>query len=208
MVRTHLQWLRVRELLREGRIGDLRAVGMHFSYTNVDPANVRNNPALGGGALYDIGCYPITLSRFLFGEEPTRVAAQIERDPAFRTDRLTSALLAFPSGQAAFTCSTQLVPYQRLHAFGTKGRIEVQVPVNAIPGQPARVFVDDGKDLRGGGTLTLELPPCDQYTLQAELFAEAVKGGRVAVPLEDSILNMRVIEAVFRAAESGRWEAP
>jgi predicted dehydrogenase len=182
---------------------------MHFSYTNLDPENVRNKADIGGGALMDIGCYPITLSRFLFGEEPARVAAQLERDPVFQTDRLTSALLAFPSGQATFVCSTQLVPHQRLQALGTKGRIEVQVPVNAIPDQPARIFVDDGRDVLGGGVETITIEPCDQYRIQAELFARAVlDGGPVATPLEDSILNMKVIEAAFRSAESGRAEAP
>jgi predicted dehydrogenase len=209
MVRTHPQWLRVRDLVGSGRIGALRAVSMHFSYTNLDPGNVRNNAAIGGGALMDIGCYPITLSRFLFGEEPARVAAQLERDPAFQTDRLTSALLAFPSGQASFVCSTQLVSHQRLQALGSKGRIEVQVPVNAIPDQPARLFVDDGKDVLGGGIETITIGPCDQYQIQAELFARAVRGlGPVATPLEDSVLNMKVIDAVARAAASGRWETP
>jgi predicted dehydrogenase len=209
MVRTHPQWQRARELVRGGRIGALRAVSMHFSYTNLDPENVRNKADIGGGALMDIGCYPITLSRFLFGEEPARVAAQLERDPVFQTDRLTSALLAFPSGQATFVCSTQLVPHQRLQALGTKGRIEVQVPVNAIPDQPARIFVDDGRDVLGGGVETITIEPCDQYRIQAELFARAVlDGGPVATPLEDSILNMKVIEAAFRSAESGRAEAP
>jgi predicted dehydrogenase len=209
MVRTHPQWQRARELVRGGRIGALRAVSMHFSYTNLDPENVRNKADIGGGALMDIGCYPITLSRFLFGEEPARVAAQLERDPMFQTDRLTSALLAFPSGQATFVCSTQLVPHQRLQALGTKGRIEVQVPVNAIPDQPARIFVDDGRDVLGGGVETITIEPCDQYRIQAELFARAVlDGGPVATPLEDSILNMKVIEAAFRSAESGRAEAP
>src|SRR5712672_2061005 len=119
MVRTHPQWLRTRELIASGRIGSLRSIQGFFSYTNVNPANIRNIPEYGGGGLMDIGCYPINISRFLFGEEPVRVMGLIERDPEMKTDRLTSAILHFPSGQSIFTCSTQLVPYQRVNVFGT-----------------------------------------------------------------------------------------
>src|SRR5919106_378254 len=133
MVRCHSQWLRARELVRSGRIGELRVVQGSFSYMNLDPANVRNQAGIGGGGLYDIGVYPVVTARLLFEAEPTRVAAQIERDPNFKTDRLTSALLAFPTGQALFVCSTQLVPYQRMQIFGTKGRIEIEIPFNAPP---------------------------------------------------------------------------
>jgi predicted dehydrogenase len=209
MVRTHPQWLAVRERVRSGRLGELRAVMSVFSYFNEDPANVRNVPAYGGGALMDIGCYPVTLSRFLFGAEPRRVAGVVERDPRFGTDRLTSALLEFPSGQAAFTCSTQLVPYQRVQVLGTRGRVEVEIPFNAPPDRACRIFVDDGRDVAGAGVETLTFEACDQYVLQGDIFARAVRGeGEQALPLEDAVDNMRVIEAIFRAAESGRWESP
>jgi predicted dehydrogenase len=133
MVRTHPQWLRAREIVRSGEIGDLRAVAGAFSYYNRDPKNVRNVPEWGGGALMDIGCYPIVTSRFLFGEEPRRVCGLLERDPDFGIDRLTSAILEFPSGQSIFTCSTQLVPYQRMQICGTRGRMEIEIPFNAPP---------------------------------------------------------------------------
>jgi len=209
MVRTHPQWLAARELARSGRVGDLRAVLGVFSYFNEDPGNVRNVPGYGGGALMDIGCYPVTVSRFLFGEEPRRVVGALERDPRFGTDRLTSALLEFPSGQCAFTCSTQLVPYQRVQILGTRGRVEVEIPFNAPPDRPCRIFVDDGRDVFGGGLETLTFEACDQYRIQADLFSRAVRGeGEQAVPLEDAVDNMRVIDAIFRSAESGRWESP
>ena len=147
MVRHHPQWRRARELVRGGRIGELRVVQGSFSYLNLDPKNVRNQAGIGGGGLYDIGCYPIVAARFLFGAEPTRVVGQIERDPSFETDRLASALLEFPGGQALFVCSTQLVPYQRMQIFGTKGRIEIEIPFNAPPDRPCRIFVDDGSAL-------------------------------------------------------------
>ena len=209
MVRTHPQWLRVRELATSGRIGQLRAATGFFSYFNNDPKNIRNIPAYGGGAVMDIGCYPINTSRFVFGEEPTRVLGLVERDPQMKIDRLTSAMLDFPSGQSTFTCSMQLVPYQRGQFFGTKGRIEIEIPFNAPADRPCRIFIDDGRDVFGGGITSEEFPVCDQYTIQGDAFSRAVlEGTEVPVPLEDAIRNMAVIEAIFRSAESGKWEKP
>jgi predicted dehydrogenase len=207
MVRYHPQWLRARELVRQGRIGDLRAIQGSFSYANLDAANVRNQADIGGGGLYDIGCYPIVTARFLFEAEPNRVAAQIERDPSFKTDRLTSALLDFPTGQAQFFCSTQLVPQQRMQVFGTKGRIEIEIPFNAPPDRPTRIFLDDGSQPGGGAAEAISFDAVDQYTLQGDHFAQAIRQGTpLAFPLEDAVANMKVIDAVFRAADSGRWE--
>ena len=209
MVRTHPQWLRARELVRSGAIGPLRAIVGMFSYFNDDPRNIRNQADIGGGALMDIGCYPIQISRFLFEEEPRRVAGLIERDPQMGVDRLTSALLEFPSGQSAFTCGTQLVPYQRIQIFGTRARIEVEIPFNAPPDQPSRIFIDDGADLFGGGRRVEEFAVVDQYTIQGDLFSRAIReNGEVPTPLEDSLRNMAAIEAVFRAAEIGEWVEP
>ncbi len=209
MVRTHPQWVRTRELIASGRIGTLRSIQGFFSYFNIDPKNIRNIPECGGGALMDIGCYPINTSRFLFGEEPVRVASLLEKDPVLHVDRLTSALLEFPSGQAMFTCSTQLVPYQRMQIFGTKGRIEIEIPFNAPNDRPTRIFIDDGRDLFGGGIAVETFPTCDQYTLQGDVFSRAVREGTpVPVPIADAIKNMAVIEAVFRSAESGAWVSP
>jgi predicted dehydrogenase len=206
MVRTHPQWLRAREIVRSGQIGDLRAMQCAFSYFNRDPANIRNVEEWGGGALMDIGCYPIQISRFVFGQEPLRVVGKVERDPEFATDRLSSAILDFPSGQCVFTCSTQLVPYQRVHFFGTRGRVEVEIPFNAPPDRPCRIFVDSGADVFGSAIKTEELPTCDQYTIQGDLFSLAVRqGGEVPTPLEDSIGNMQVIEALFRSAREDSW---
>ena len=209
MVRTHPQWTATLELIRAGRVGELRAVAGHFSYFNRDPANIRNRPEMGGGALMDIGCYPVTVSRFVFGEEPRRCLGLVERDPEMGTDRLTSAVLDFPSGQSVFTCSTQLVPYQRMQFYGTRGRIEVEIPFNAPADRPTRTFIDDGSDLFGSGVEVREFAPCDQYTVQGDLFSRAVReGGAQPIPLEDAVRNMAVIEAIFRSAESGSWEEP
>ena len=209
MARTHPQWLKTLELVRSGRIGELRAIGCFFSYNLTDPDNVRNVLEWGGGGLMDIGCYPITLSRMLFGAEPVRAAGLIERDPATKIDRLTSAILEYPSGQCIFSCGTQHVPYQRMHLFGTRGRIEVEIPFNAPPDRPTRLFVDDGSSLFGDSIVVEELPVSDQYTIQGDLFSRAIlEDGPVPVPLEDALKNMAVIEAVFRSAETGRWEQP
>ena len=157
----------------------------------------------------DIGCYPINTCRFLFGEEPLRVSALMEKDPKLQVDRLTSAMMEFPSGHATFTCSTQLVPSQRMQMLGTKGRIEIEVPFNAPNDRPCRIFIDDGRDLVGGGITVETFPTCNQYTIQGDVFSRAVREGTpVPVPLPDAIKNMAVIEAIFRSAESGAWEAP
>ena len=157
----------------------------------------------------DIGCYPITLSRMLYGEEPARVIGLMERDPEFHTDRLTSALLDYPSGQCAFTCSTQLVPYQRMQLLGTGGRIEVEIPFNAPPDRPTRIFVDDGSSLFGDAIRVEEFDTCNQYTIQGDLFSRAIlDDGPVPTPLEDALKNMAVIDAMVRSTKSGKWEAP
>ncbi len=209
MVNCHPQWLRLRELFGQGRIGEIRAVQGFFSYFNANPANIRNQVECGGGALMDIGCYLIHAARYAFKQEPARVVASIDRDPEMHTDRLTSAILEFPAGQAIFTCSTQMVPYQRMQFLGTKGRIELEIPFNAPPDRTTRLFVDDGGDLSGSSIATETFPVCDQYTLQGDAFSRAVLDNtEVPVSIEDAIGNMAAIEAVFRSANSGRWEAP
>jgi predicted dehydrogenase len=209
MIRCAPQWLRLRELLDQGRVGELRSVMGFFSYFNVDPNNIRNQLESGGGALLDIGCYLIHSSRFAFRQEPTRVVAKIERDPKMGTDRLSSAILDFPAGQSIFTCSTQMVPYQRIHFLGTRGRIEIEIPFNAPNDRPTRIFIGDGGDLTGSTIKTETFPVCDQYTLQGDAFSQAIlENADVPVSLENGIRNMSVIDAVFRSAESGQWEAP
>jgi len=206
MVRTHPQWQRTRDLVAGGRIGELRAATGFFSYTNVDPLNIRNRADVGGGAIWDIGCYPVTTSRMVFGAEPTRVTATIARDPQFGTDRLSSFILEYPQGHAIFTCSTQLAPYQRMQFIGTKGRIDVEIPFNAPPDRPTKIFIDDGGELFGSGVTSESFETGDQYTWQADAFARAVHcEGPVPVPLEDSLKQVEVLTAIFEAAENGHW---
>jgi predicted dehydrogenase len=209
MIHSFYQWLRLRELLKDGRVGELRSVTAFFSYFNTDPANIRNRVETGGGAVYDIGCYCIHSSRYAFGQEPVRVVATVDRDPQLGTDRLSSAILEFPTGHAIFTCSTQLIPYQRVHFLGTRGRIEIEIPFNAPIDRPTRLFVDSTGDLKGSGITSEIFPTADQYTMQGDAFAIAVRDDtEVPVTLEDSIGNMAVIDAIFRSAASGRWESP
>jgi predicted dehydrogenase len=207
MVATAPQWVRLREIVQSGEIGDLRAVSGFFSYTNTDPANIRNIPEYGGGGIMDIGCYPIFTSRFVSGQEPRRVVATVERDPNMGTDRLASAILDYPFGQAVFMCSTQISPHQFMKFVGTKGRVELEIPFNTLNDRTMRVIVDDGRDLIGGGRRMEEFGPVDQYTIQGDAFSKAVLGqADVPVSLATAIGNMRVIDAIFKSAESGKWE--
>jgi predicted dehydrogenase len=210
MVRTHPQWIAARGMVRSGRIGTLRALAGHFSYFNDDPANVRNNPDYGGGGLLDIGCYLVHVARMMFDREPERVFGAIQTDPRFGTDTLASMLLDFGGGHAVGTCSTQLAPYQRVHILGTRARIEIEIPFNAPPDRPCRLRVDDGSNLFGQAAEQLEMDVCDQYTIQGDLFSRAIlENTETPYPLEDSVQNMRVIDAVFAAAggkmANGKW---
>ena len=210
MVQNHPQWLRIMELVRGGRIGQLRSAVGTFSYFKLDGDNIRNIREYGGGGLFDIGCYPIKTSRMVFGEEPVSVSAAVTRDPQFgNIDMLTSAILEYPSGHCVFTCSTQIMQQQSMRFFGTTGRIEAEIPYNPTPGGTSRVRIDDGRDLNGGGLTIEELPASDQYTIQGDLFSRAIReGGEVPVPLEDAVRTMAVIDAVFLAAETGRRQSP
>ena len=205
MYRFHPQWLAACEIVQSGAIGEVRTIQTFFSYFNDDPANVRHNPDWGGGALLDIGCYPISQARFVFDAEPERVNGIIERDPAFGTDRMTSGMLDFGGGRTAtFTVATQLDGFQRTQIVGTAGRIEVDIPVNSPKDRPVAVTVHtaDGVDRRQFG-------PVDQYAEQASAFGRAVRSGASApTPLTDAVANMRVIDAVSASAASGDWVTP
>lgn len=209
MVRFHPQWLRARELVQSGAIGGVRAIQTAFTYFNVNPNNVRNLADIGGGGLYDIGCYAVATARFIFGSEPERVIATFDRDPEFGTDRLTSGIAVFPNNrQFNFFCSTQLARYQRVQICGTQGRIELPIPFNAPKNASNRLLIDDCSDLVGGGMRVEEFPACDQYALQVQAFAQAIlQQAPWPYPIEDAVNNMRVIDALFRSGETGQWEA-
>ena len=209
MVKTHPQWLRVRELAHGGSIGELKSITTIFSYFNRDPQNVRHKPEWGGGGLLDIGSYPITLSRWLFREEPRRVAGTLELDPNFHTDRLASGILEFRNGQSVFACGTQTNYYQRMEILGTTGRLAVEIPFNAPNDRPTHITVADGMAIYGGKVVVEEIPTCDQYTIQGDAFSGAILDDtEVPVPLEDALGNMKVIDAIFRSSQSGKWEQP
>jgi predicted dehydrogenase len=208
MVRHHPQWHHAQEVIRSGSIGGLRAIQVFFSYFNVDPANIRNRADIGGGGLLDIGCYAVVAGRYFFDAEPTRVVALVDRDPAFGVDRTTSALMDFGGGrQLIFTVSTQAVPYQRIQILGATGRIEIEIPFNAPPDKPTRIFVDDGSVHGDHSAQAIELPAVDQYQLQGEAFSRVIRG---AVPhvhgIEDALMNMRILDALHRSEISAGWE--
>ena len=208
MVRHHPQWQRARELVRSGRIGTPRAVQVFFSYFNDDPTNIRNLADIGGGALYDIGCYAILAGRYLFEAEPRRVVALVDRDPAMATDRTTSALLDFGDGrQLGFTVSTQSCPFQRVQVVGTTGRIELRIPFNAPRGGAMEIAIDDGGALDGSSIQVETLPAADQYRLQGEAFSRLIRGEAAENwGVEDALAQLRVIDALWRSERSARWE--
>lgn len=201
MFRHHPQWQTARQLVSAGKIGDLRTIQSFFSYHNVDGQNIRNRADIGGGGLMDIGCYNISLSRFIFAADPKRVMGIVEYDPNFKTDRIASGILDFGHGTATFTCSTQLAPYQRVNIFGTEGRIEIEIPFNAPPDRPCTMWHE-----RDGKTEEITLDTCDQYTIQGDLFSQAILNDTpVPTPIEDAVANMEVIEAVVESGKSGCW---
>ena len=206
MYRLHPQWVRFKELIDGGAVGELKAIQSFFSYHNRNPGDIRNDPAKGGGALMDIGCYQISLSRWLFGAEPARALGRIETDPDFQVDRIADGILDFGRGTSSFTCSTQLVPYQRVNAFGPDGRVELEIPFNAPPDRPCVLRTQSGRSGEYGEPVREELPIADQYTVQAEAFGRAVlEDAPVPTPLTDAVANLRVIEALRESDDRGAW---
>ncbi|MCY1706469.1 Gfo/Idh/MocA family protein [Pannonibacter sp. SL95] len=207
MVRWHPQWLKAREIVRSGELGELKAVQAFFSYFNDDPGNIRNQADIGGGALMDIGCYPMVAGRFFFDAEPLRVVSLIDRDPAFGTDRLASGLMDFGDGRRLeFTVSTQLAPFQRLQLVGTKRRLEITIPFNAPQGEGVSLKLDSGAKLGDAAAEVLEIAPSDQYAELADAFGRAVLG-EVPAPYaaEDAVRNMEILDALFRSERDGGW---
>lgn len=199
MYRLHPMWRRVRSLVDDGAIGDLLAVQAIFTYRNLDPADIRNVEAYGGGAVMDIGCYPINVARWMFGAEPDDVVAAVRRDPDFGTDVMTSVVLDFAGRHASFTCSTQIEDDQRVELVGAAGRLVVEIPFNIPPDRPTRVLLVAGGDPPVAPTVeVIELPTADPYAVQGDAFAVAVRdGGPVPIPPADAVGNMTVIERIL-----------
>jgi len=201
MYRHHPQWQRARQLISDGKIGTLLTIQSFFSYYNVDPKNVRNISAWGGGGLMDIGCYCISLSRFLFAREPQRVNGMLAYDPTFKVDCLAEGMLDFGDGSSTFTCATQLIPYQRVNIFGSQGRIEIEIPFNAPSDQPCKIIYQHQDQ-----TEEISLDVCNQYTIQGDLFSQAIiEDTQVPTPLEDAVANMKVLEGLVASAKEGKW---
>jgi predicted dehydrogenase len=209
MVRHHSQWHRAREIIRSGELGRVNLVRAVFLYFNNDPANVRNMPDIGGGGIYDIGCYCVISGRYLFEAEPKRVVALVDRDPGFGTDRLASVIADFGEGrQLSFVCGTQSSGRQSVEAIGDKGSLEIVIPYNAPLGEKSAILVGSGGPIDRSLYRREILPAIDQYTAQAEAFALAVLGEQPnAYGVEDAVAQMRVIDAIFRSEKSGGWEA-
>ena len=205
MVKSFPQWIESLERVKRGEVGELRLIQGSFSYNNLDPENIRNIQEMGGGGIWDIGCYPVTISRFIFDEEPLRVVSRLEFDPIMKTDRLGSVIMEFPSGQAIFSVSTQLVPYQRVHIFGTTGHLEVRIPFNAPNDRSCEVHQDKGSVLMDEITVH-SYPVADQSTMQGDAFSKAIlEDTDVPVSFEDALNNTRVLTAIFESVRTGKW---
>ncbi len=198
MYRFHPQWKRAKSLVDQGNIGQLQTVDSFFSYYNDDPADIRNKADTGGGGLMDIGCYCISLSRFLFDDEPKNVIGQWKIDDEFDTDYLASGMLDFESGTATFTCATQTAPHQEVNIVGTDGRIVIEIPFNAPPEKTTRIW-----HYQDGECNEITFEPVNQYTLQAQQFAASIlQDTSPPTPLGDAVQNMRVIDAFRKSAET------
>jgi len=205
MVQSHPQWIKAKQIVQGGDLGKVSLIHGFFSYYNVKPENIRNKPEHGGGAIWDIGCYPVFTSRMVLGEEPIRLVASMEYDPNFGTDKLASVMMEFPSARAVFSVSTQLVPYQRMQFFGEQKELEIRIPFNAPPDRPCEIRIATGDIFRENFD-TLSFETCNQYTLQAEDFTKAVvEDGEVPVTLENAKANAKVLEAIFRSAKERKW---
>ena len=201
MYRLHPQWIRAKEIVKAGGIGELKTIQSFFSYFNNDGNNIRNQADIGGGGMMDIGCYNISFSRFIFDAEPNRVIGILERDPNFHTDRIASGILDFGNGTATFTCSTQLTSYQRCNIFGTEGRLEIEIPVNAPPDKPCRIWHQRGAEIE-----EINFDICDQYILETDAMSQAVLNDTpVPTPLEDAVANMKIIEAIDQSGSQSSW---
>jgi len=209
MVRTHPQWLRAQDIARSGQIGDVHSIVGYFSFFNDDPKNIRHKKEWGGGGILDIGCYLVNTARMIYGDEPRKVCALVEESGRFGVDWLASMMLDFGGARHAVgTCSMQLAHGQRIIISGSLGRVEIEIPFNAPTDRPCRIFVEDAPPGAVPERHLVELPVCDQYTIQGDLFSQAVREKKPApYPLEDSVRNMRVIDALFRSGESGGWES-
>jgi len=205
MYRLHPSWVAVREIVTSGRIGRLRAVQSWFSYHNDDPTNIRNRLEAGGGALWDIGCYTVNLSRMLFGTEPVSVSASMARDPESGVDTLTSAILGFDDGVATFTCSTRVETDQRVHVYGSHGRLSIGIPFNIPPDRPTEIYLTAGGDPPAAPTTeVIRFATADPYAVEAERFAAAILDDLpTPTPPEDAVANVRVIERIIAAGAIG-----
>jgi predicted dehydrogenase len=202
MYRFHPQWDMVKNLVDNGVLGEIKTIHSFFSYYNIDPNNIRNKIEVGGGALMDIGCYCISFPRYIFNAEPVRVLGIMDRDKKMGIDILSSGILDFSNGvTSTFTCSTQLMPYQRVNILGTKGRIEIHIPVNAPPDKPTQIglYTKEKEEI-------IEIDAVNQYTIQGDVFSKVIiEDSEIPITLQDTINNMQVIDAFVKSSTQNKW---
>lgn len=200
MYRFHPQWLTARELVTDGSIGQLRTLHSHFSYNNRELENIRNHAAMGGGALMDIGCYCISLARYLFAEEPLRVLGQITPYAGYEVDCFVAGILQFADGTATFNASTKIEPQQYVEASGEAGRVFIPLPFNPIADTTTTIILT-----RRNHSKEINIAKSDHYRNMADAFALSVLNNTpVPTPLSDALANMKIIDAVFTSAQNNR----
>ena len=201
MYKHHPQWLRAKEIVESGEIGEVQTIHCYFSYDNKDPKNIRNVLEFGGGALLDIGVYAVSSARWIFEKEPTKVVALLNRDERFKVDTLVSGILDFDGKSALFSVATQAFPTQNVEVYASAGTIFVEVPFNTYPDVPGHLHVRTTI-----GTRDVYLGPADHYLLEFEHFARAIREKKsISSFEEDSLNNMKTIDALFKSAEESDW---
>lgn len=200
MYKFHPQWIKAKQLVDTGEIGKLKTVQSSFSFFEDNPKSIVNSKPFGGGSLMDIGCYSISISRYLFGAEPKNAMANIEHHPQFKVDTLASGILEFEEGSSSFFCATQLTENQQVQIFGTDGSITFEIPFNPPKDRPTKIWL-----VKQDKRTPIGFEICDQYTLQADAFSRAILGDKkVPIGLGDAINNMVVIEKLKESHRLGK----
>ncbi len=211
--RNHPQWAKLDEIIAAGTIGEVRAVHATLAKQFLDPADVRNQPGAGGGALYDLGSYAISACNLVFKRAPSRVVAALEHDPAFGIDRLSSALLDYGDRHAAFTVATQAGSdawgtHQQFSVLGSRGWLRMNFAFAHARPTASAIEVGDSSSVGSFPTTTYTFEPANHYLLQVERFSRLLLGDAVTSwPIEDALDTIRTIEALFASARAGTWQA-
>ncbi|HEX9168189.1 MAG TPA: Gfo/Idh/MocA family oxidoreductase [Roseiarcus sp.] len=202
--RAQPQTLKLREMLAGGVIGEVRLIQATFGFTLGAGGNIRLDPRLAGGALMDVGVYPVSLARMIAGARPTRVHAVAQWDGG--VDRTLAATLQFAGGLLAqINCSFDTGPNRQALIAGSKGVIETTYMNHTSSAQQAVLRLRVGTDKDAVDSL-VQASPVNGFLAEAESFERLVRAGPVewsgATP-EESVDVMLTLEAILESARSG-----